>query len=443
MKTLTVKISDKFVPEKTYALNVLLGEILGLDYVIEPHDKEDTVICFDDRSITIKDAFWRNFDDGTEYISAGSLPKPKKMESAYAPEKDMIVLYGDGTINNAGDKEFICNNDILAGAFFMLTRWEEIAVKERDAHNRFQAISSVAYKNGFLDRPVVNEYAELLWNMLTALGYAGERRLQGYELVPTHDIDWLEFRHFRRKSLKMAAYQLLKKRAVRKSVKLLGDVFGADPYDQFGYFMRQSEKNGLKSHFYFMSAAPHTDSFSADNYLGRPKFRKVLQSVVSRGHNVGFHPGYFSYTDPAEWSREHDALRKVVGTEIVEGRQHFLMFENPTTLRQWDENGMTLDSTLSYADHEGFRCGTGCVYTFYDVMSRKPLRLKERPLVVMDCTVNGYRNLTKEELLATFRHYTDLGKKYRMPITILVHNSFFYGVNRKVWKELYPIILSM
>jgi hypothetical protein len=52
--------------------------------------------------------------------------------------------------------------------------------------------------------------------------------------------------------------------------------------------------------------------------------------------------------------------------------------------------GLAHDSTLGFADQSGFRAGTGREYPTYDLIERRPLGLRERPLVVMDATLFGY-----------------------------------------------------
>ena len=44
----------------------------------------------------------------------------------------------------------------------MLSRYEELIIKERDIHNRFPAYLSIAKQNGFLDRPLIDEYIIVL-----------------------------------------------------------------------------------------------------------------------------------------------------------------------------------------------------------------------------------------------------------------------------------------
>ena len=55
----------------------------------------------------------------------------------------------------------------------MLTRYEEVVnndpLRILDAHERFPATASIAYKENFLHRPVVNEYFEILWYCIKEL----------------------------------------------------------------------------------------------------------------------------------------------------------------------------------------------------------------------------------------------------------------------------------
>ena len=88
---------------------------------------------------------------------------------------------------------------------------------------------------------------------------------------------------------------------------------------------------------------------------------------------------------------------------------------------------MKVDSTCGYADVEGFRCGTGDEFYVFDVLKSKKLKLKERPLIIMEGTLNGenYRNLSKEEAMKIIKYYFNITKKYNSTITLLWHNSSF------------------
>ena len=118
-------------------------------------------------------------------------------------------------------------------------------------------------------------------------------------------------------------------------------------------------------------------------------------------------------------------LERVIGKEIVEGREHYLRFEVPTTWQIWEDNGMKIDSTCGYADKEGFRCGTGDEFSRFNILSRKKLRLKERPLVVMDCSLFNYNNYTYQEGINIMNKLQSRNDSF----TMLWHNSYIKHID--------------
>jgi len=106
--------------------------------------------------------------------------------------------------------------------------------------------------------------------------------------------------------------------------------------------------------------------------------------------------------------------------KILEGREHYLRFEVPTTWQVWEDNGMQIDSTCGYADKEGFRCGTGDEFSVFNILTREKLRLKERPLVVMDCSLFDYNNYSYEEAMIKVVSMKEKSNTF----TYLWHNSY-------------------
>ncbi len=92
---------------------------------------------------------------------------------------------------------------------------------------------------------------------------------------------------------------------------------------------------------------------------------------------------------------------------------------------------MSWDSTLSYADKEGFRCGTCYEYSVFDILNREKLKLKERPLIIMEGTLVNYQNFTPEEMEERIKNLADKVKQYNGQFVFLWHNSSFGGS----WKK--------
>ena len=210
--------------------------------------------------------------------------------------------------------------------------------------------------------------------------------------------------------------------------------------------MRVSESFDLKSYFFFI--AGHTDENFDGNYtLDLPWVRKLMRSIHARGHQIGLHPSYNTYLSLESLNREFQNLLGVASAENIEqetwgGRQHYLRWRVYKTWQCWEQAGLNFDSSVCFADHVGFRCGTCYEFSVFNLETSQELSLIERPLIVMDGTLLGplYQNLSKEEALNTIKDLSDTVKKYDGVFTLLWHNNFIPG---KQDKEFYERVLSI
>lgn len=435
---LKIFIPDNYIPERTYILDVIFREFLGQDYIIytENSINNTSIELKNNAKLVFQDHFFSNFKEYPDYLNVNNIPFSISFASnQFIIEPDIPVIYGNDFIQTE-ENCITCGIDIFAGCFFMLARWEEYCAIERDEHNRFPAFASVAYKNNFLHRPVVNEYVEMLWNMLKYLGISQKRKTREAGLVLTHDIDSIR----RWDSWKGKILSLLADIVKRKNFTLAIKTFQAffyNSFDTFDYLMDLSEKAGIKSRFYFMSGG--ITAYDNKYNINDPFIYNLQKKINNRSHITGFHPSYASYNNGEQWKKEKTHLENTLNCEVKEGRQHYLRFEVPTTWQIWEDNNMETDSTCGYADCEGFRCGTGDEFSVFNVLTRKKLKLKEKPLIIMDGTLFGYRKYSYEEALNTVLNLKKLSEKYKMTLTNLAHNSYFYG---NAYKNLYEKLLG-
>lgn len=431
-----LKIPANNILERQYVIDIIFNEFLGISYDITiSNDIKKCEILFLNNKILVCDFLWKSNSFVLSYLSLNNLPIVSWTTNQFCIEKDIPILYGSSKLEIT-DNQIVCGIDIFASIFFMLTRWEEYVNKVRDKHNRFPGRESIAYKNNFLHRPVVNEYVEMLWNMMTYLGYAGERRDRKFELVLTHDIDYMNTSNI---GITLGADILKRKDFVRAYNTFKG--FFKDPFDTFEFLMNLSESIGLKSHFYFMAANSTSNIYDTPCYINSKKFKHLINQIKDREHIIGFHPGYETSVCEEKWKYELSCLERASNIKLYEGRQHYLMIDIVKTLTIWNDNNMEIDSTLGYADQLGFRCGTGDVYPVFDFCTRKELRLKERPLVIMDTTLKYYQKLSLEDTYSNLEYYIFLGKKYSMTLTFLFHNSSFDNNVWSGWKALYENVI--
>ncbi|MGH9564105.1 MAG: DUF7033 domain-containing protein, partial [Terracidiphilus sp.] len=82
-----------------------------------------------------------------------------------------------------------CSVDLLLTMLLVLSRWEESVATVHDSHGRFASKQSIAFNEGFLDRPIVDEYGlafEQVVRFLHPRWEPAERKLRA---KVSHDAD--------------------------------------------------------------------------------------------------------------------------------------------------------------------------------------------------------------------------------------------------------------
>ena len=159
----------------------------------------------------------------------------------------------------------------------------------------------------------------------------------------------------------------------------------------------------------------------------------LIRKIKSRGHHIGIHPTYGAYNNFEQFKNEKKELERNLNTSIAFGREHYLRFEVPTTWQIWEDNNMKWDSTLSYADKEGFRCGVCYEYSVFNILTREKLKLKEKPLIVMEGSFATYQpHIKPKDMEKKIKRLISEVKKYNGEFVFLWHNSSF---NTSLWKR--------
>ncbi len=412
-----ISIPNNNLNERRYILDIIFNEFLGVEYALDIGSTDYEITLPNQKRLTIKDTFFNKYPKDLEYLKVENIPN--KIEEL----------------------------DIFSASFFMLTRWEEYVNKSRDDHNRFPATESLAYKQGFLDRPIVNEYVEWLKQELLNLDSSLQFKKREYKLVLTHDVDAPLMHSSFMFHLKALILDILQRKSLKLFFKRNIDYIKTklkitkDPFDTFDWIMDLSEKQNIKSYFFFMAKGVT----SYDNmYKSSDKFiQNLIKKIKARGHKIGIHPTYNAYNSALQFKREKDELEKNLNIKISFGREHYLRFEVPTTWQIWEDNKMEWDSTLSYADKEGFRCGVCYPYSVFNILTREKLNLKERPLVVMEGSFVIYQpNIPPKEMKKKIDSLIKQVKKYNGEFVLLWHNSSFNTDEWKRYKTVYEGIVK-
>ena len=440
---LTIETTADFAAEKEYCFHVLFREMLGAEYeVIWKEQADYTVRLPNGNVLIIQDHFFYKTEEGN-YRNPQNLPEAVKVISYNNLE--IIHLYGNPFVEmdqNAQQHSIRCGSDLFAATFFMLTRWEESATAERDRHGRFPASEAAAVRFGFLDRPVVNEWADLLYEMLVQLGWKQPRPPRRFKLSVSCDVDHPRLWWSVSDRFKTLAGSLFVRGNVKEfSYWLRRYIFRAgDPYDVFEEWMDILDACGLKAHFNFLGErAPSSDCYYP---LRHPFVRKTVAKLAKRGQSIGFHPSYEAFENAGLFLRELNSVRDISPVPVTTGRQHYLRFEAPDTWNVWENTGMTWDSTLGYSEADGFRCGICHDFPVFDIVQRKMLNLREKPLIAMDVTLAQYRKYTPEAALEKLQALKHTVRKHQGEFVFLWHNSSWNTYFWEPWKKVFLEFIS-
>nr|BCX01936.1 MAG: hypothetical protein KatS3mg041_1982 [Bacteroidota bacterium] len=336
------------------------------------------------------------------------------------------VLFGQPQVHRRGNG-WQTELDLVASAFFWVSGWQEYACSQRDRHGRFPYAASLQAHMGWIHRPLVNEYAALLGRWLRGSGVPVPGiswRGKPWALVLTHDIDYL--RKWRPGMLyrELVHYFLQNRLGLSWTGRLRRLIAVGRDWLRPGDVFRQSLERiwalerawGVRATYFFKTGA--RDKRDVGYRYRSPYLRRVLSGLVKEGFEVGLHPSYRAHNRIDYMRQERDRLLWVlrrIGSqaELRAVRQHFLRLALPETFRIQAELGFRYDTTVGFAEQEGFRRACATPFRIFDVPANRTLPLWEFPLLVMDSTLFDYRRLSPEEALeatlALYRIVRDIG----------------------------------
>ncbi len=453
-----INCPDNFRPHREWVASVLLGDFLGISCHVVFSDTNKVTFEFDGRALELPDTFFELA--AAKWQEPGSLPDiplARWDTTQLAQEINLVdptvpIVYGSGSFQRS-THHIRLPIDVLGSAFVLLSRYEETIGSERDTHGRSLCASSLAGRDGFIERPLVDEYLEVLWVAMQQLWPGLDREPTVFRCVVTCDVDHPFDPMLRSPAalpLRIAA-DLFKRHSLRAATETLGYGLSylrhgvrVDRMWTFDWMMSACEQYGLSCSFYFIVGNNHPlDGLS---YWGNRRIDELMREMHDRGHEIGLHASYRSFVEPDLVIAETERLKKKCASLGIEqetwgGRQHYLRWSADSTWRNWSEAGLNYDSTLAYAEQPGFRCGTCRPYATFDLREAQVLPLIERPLVVMEGSVlspayKGMDHASAQDLMIRMQKTV---RQFGGEFVLLWHNSHFLTAGDR---ELYIRLLA-
>ncbi len=332
--------------------------------------------------------------------------------------------------------------DIFSGIFFLLSRYEEYYQYKPDKHGRYPAAHSILHRNGWLQRPLADEWVYSFRKLLqSALGHTIEAT--AFVFSPTYDID-MAYSHlhkgagriigaYMRALLKGDVRQISERTQVLKKKQ-------KDPYDSFRW-LRQLHREYDTRPIYFILSAHKTTAFDKNIHPGHPAMIRVIKNVAKDGM-VGIHPSYYSHEGDKMIS-ELKMLEHISGRKVNISRQHYIRFRIPETCRQLLHNNITEDYSMGYGAHLGFRAGTGNSFLWYDLEKEVVTTLRLHPFCFMDTTAHYEGKMSPSEAFEKLNNMSKVLEKTGSTLVTIFHN-FSLGTSNewKGWRQAYEHFLQ-
>jgi len=411
-----------------YILKVLFSEYLDVPYQIV-HEITPTIhINYSTKRI-----------ENTFQI----VPQGLLFENGISEKEVNVIQRTDNFKFSFFETDGTINFDVLSASFFLISRYEEYLSNTRDNHGRYLAYNSIAYKNNFLEIPLVNSWFLELKHQLEHYFNRSIPFKTEFKIINTIDVDnafAYKFKGFKRttganvKNLLRFNFKEIRK---RRSV-LNGTV--SDPYDTFEYLKNVGQDQTIETYFFILLG--DYGGYDRNISHSNSSFAELLKSLSKWAH-LGIHPSYKSYLNSHQIEMEINRLKVCINEPITSSRQHFLKLRLPDSYIILEQLGIKEDFTMGYAESYGFRASICTPYSFYDLKNEKITQLTIRPFAYMDGTLNEYHHMTEVEATVVIQELKQSVKEVNGHFIGIWHNDTVGdNLHWKGWKAVFEASLQ-
>lgn len=356
------------------------------------------------------------------------------------------ILFGKPVIEQKAGT-VILHADLIASAFFLLTRHEEtLRTNCKDQHGRFIGKESLPYRAGFIHRPIIDEYGFLLRKLLRGNGVSIAEPPQTFNRIYlTHDVDYLA--HYRK--LKPVIGTLKHQKNTGIALKTyFGSIYN-DPWFTFPWLFEQNKKienlfgEKVKSIAFVKPAGGNQpEDKPISNTFGKD-FQTFFRLCKENQVKIGLHPSYEAGENPSLIAKEKKILENASKERITSSRHHFLRALK-CDMEPLIECGISDDFTLAYADVAGFRLGTSRAVQWIDTQKKRVTPLLLHPLTIMECSLNDerYMNLPPEAAYDYSIRLIEQVREHNGDLVLLWHNTAVEKNGLSYQRELYEKLID-
>lgn len=418
---------DHITERHHFIFDFIFGDVLVSGYRLIDNTEEflafkGTKICYSNKEI-----------EGGLYFKPHPLLSEKSIEDQNIKVSEWNQLPVFFQVDGASNWPF----DPFALSFYLITRYEEYLPFEPDEHGRFRPELSLAYREGFLEIPLVDAIVHELKNLLMKRFPGFIIPGQPFRFLPTFDID-IAFAHSGKGWLRAVAawLKLLLKADFSQIKERISTLAGkmADPYDNFRL---HSDLAAIYGHpLIYFTLLGDFSRYDKNNTHRSRKFRDLL-SGLNQSAEMGLHPSYQSFLHPEIFKKEKQRLVDIIQKPVTKSRFHFLRVKFPESFRILVSENIKDDYSLGYSSMNGFRAGTCTPFYFYDLKKEERTELRFHPFIFMDSAMIDHLKISPEAATEAIKNLVNQVKVHGGEAIGIWHNySLSEKDQYKGWREV-------
>jgi hypothetical protein len=337
-------------------------------------------------------------------------------------------------------KDFDLDFDVFSASFYLVTEYEKYGKQVFDKHGRYKEDEYYCFKNNLFKDPLVNIYAEELWDKLAAKYSQLQRRLSKFDYEITIDVDhpWA-FLHKGFRTYAGFLKDILKLDGNNLSTRYQSLKTGQDPYYCFEWLYKICPEQ--KTRFFFL--VNNQSKFDGKHDADNPQYDELIRKTAEKGFALGLHPSYNTFISATAIRVEKNMLSGILGKDVITSRQHYLRYHLPQTNRALIEAGIREDYTTAMINGIGFRNGIANEFNWFDLEKNEKTGLILHPTMAMDVSLKNYLGYDAEYAFNMLLDLIEKTKKVGGKFVLLWHNSNLSQIDGwGDWKGLFSELLK-
>lgn len=426
--------TENKTPRLSYICNQLFRHVLGFEFHIT--DKKENFLNAED-AVPICYAKER-IGNGLHIVPYGIMEeKGLHVQNPELSEWNGMPAF---FCTQGGDLPF----DLFSAAFYLISRYEEYTDKETDKHGRYKAENSLAFRSGFLERPIVDEWALALCAIIKERYPHEKCFLPKFVYIPTIDVDHI--------------YAFLHKGPVVNGYKIMKEIFSGhfkrslyvlkvllrlerDPFFNFSRLRRMHESCSRNCLVFCHCGCRG----KYDKRTFFPSLKYVMKKrELAKDLSLGLHPSYHAGLSPFRFKMEKWMMEKSTGDHVSSVRFHYLRFRLPESYEMLSQMNIREDWSMTYSNNPGFRAGTSFPFHFYNLRNERTYKLMIHPTALMDKTLKSNLGLSIDDSYAYILNMAHKVEAVNGNFVTIFHNDHLTDAfdEWKGWRHLYKRLLT-